>query len=136
MIFMVSMIRISSQNLFHKEIGSFSRKNLFFFFFGGGGELCCEAKKKTVTTSSSLIGSYFRLGNIVYIMKNQRHHFNSRYFKKIEIFLAFSLAISSKLCDRIDVRVHLHVQVVQELLEIELFLLIFLFENEMRLTLS
>lgn len=135
MIFMVSMIRISSQNLFHKEIGSFSRKNLLFFFLGEG-ENYVVRQKKTVTTSSSLIGSDFRLGNIAYIIKIQRHDFNSRYFKKIEIFLAFSLAISSKLCDRIDVRVHLHVQVVQELLEIKLFLLIFLFENEMRLTLS
>lgn len=36
MIFMVSMICISSRNLFHKEIGSFSRKNLLFFFLGGG----------------------------------------------------------------------------------------------------
>lgn len=47
MIFMVSMIRISSQNLFHKEIGSFSRKNLLFFFFLGGNHVVRQKKKQS-----------------------------------------------------------------------------------------
>lgn len=46
MIFMVSMIRISSQNLFHREIGSFSRKNLLFLFFLGEGENYVVRQKK------------------------------------------------------------------------------------------